>query len=411
MRLMVTTDQRFGCTPDGAVWTPGLFAYPFWTRYLAVFEHVRVVGRVQDIDVAPADWIRGDGEGVSYVKLPHYVGPLEYLVRVGRIRGVIQQAMRSEDAIILRASSTIGSAVEPFLTRDRRPYGVEVVTDPYDVFAPGSIKHPLRPYFRWRFPQKLRRQCAAACCVSYVTKAALQQRYPPSPGAYTTHYSSVELPDKAFVTQARSFQQGTNPYTLITVASLANLRKATDVLLKAVKICVDAGTNLKLVVVGDGRRRPDLEGLVDALGLGSRVLFTGNLLPGDPVRSQLDQADLFVLPSHMEGLPRAMIEAMARALPCIGSTVGGIPELLPSEDMVPPGDAQSLAGKIQEILSTPERMTRMSARNLDIAQEYEEGILRKRRAEFYEHLRDATASWLKSHVGKRTYAVHGLQTD
>jgi glycosyltransferase involved in cell wall biosynthesis len=89
-----------------------------------------------------------------------------------------------------------------------------------------------------------------------------------------------------------------------------------------------------------------------------------------------------------------MIEAMARALPCIGSTVGGIPELLPPEDMVPPGDADALARKISEIVSDPQRLQQMSARNLARAGDFQEDVLRERRIEFYRYVRDRTEEWL-----------------
>ena len=65
---------------------------------------------------------------------------------------------------------------------------------------------------------------------------------------------------------------------------------------------------------------------------------------GHGVTEQLDAADVFVLPSRQEGLPRAMIEAMARSLPCVGSDVGGISELIP-DWVVPPNDPQALALK------------------------------------------------------------------
>ena len=90
-----------------------------------------------------------------------------------------------------------------------------------------------------------------------------------------------------------------------------------------------------------------------------------------------------------------MIEAMARALPCIGSTVGGIPELLPPEDMVFPGDAGALARKIREVVTDPARMARMSARNLKMAREYRGEILRERRIAFYRYVRERTKEWLK----------------
>jgi glycosyltransferase involved in cell wall biosynthesis len=88
-----------------------------------------------------------------------------------------------------------------------------------------------------------------------------------------------------------------------------------------------------------------------------------------------------------------MIEAMARGIPCIGTTAGGIPELLPAEDMVRPGDARALAGMIREVLSDPDRRQQMSARNLATAQSYQREVLRRRRIGFYEHLRKATQAW------------------
>jgi glycosyltransferase involved in cell wall biosynthesis len=182
---------------------------------------------------------------------------------------------------------------------------------------------------------------------------------------------------------------------LITLASLAQLYKAPDVLIDAVAVCVAEGLDIKLVLVGDGQYRQKLEARAQGHGLGDRVCFKGQLTAGDAVRNQLDLADIFVLPSHQEGLPRAMVEAMARALPCIGSTVGGIPELLPPEDLVPPGNVAALASKIREVATNPERMARMSARNLKKAKEYRDEALREPRNEFYRYVREMTEAWLK----------------
>jgi L-malate glycosyltransferase len=107
------------------------------------------------------------------------------------------------------------------------------------------------------------------------------------------------------------------------------------------------------------------------------------------------------MPSYQEGLPRAMVEAMARALPCIGSTVGGIPELLMPEDMVPPGDVAALANKIREVVTDPERMAQMSARNLDKAKEFKNELLREQRITFYRYVREQTEAWLASHKEER----------
>ena len=85
---------------------------------------------------------------------------------------------------------------------------------------------------------------------------------------------------------------------MITVGSLNQLYKAPDVLLKAVAVCVGQGLDLQdLVLVGDGGHRQELVAQAASLGIGSRVRFAGELPAGPLVREQLDQADLFVLPS------------------------------------------------------------------------------------------------------------------
>ena len=111
----------------------------------------------------------------------------------------------------------------------------------------------------------------------------------------------------------------------------AALQEGTDVLIEAIARCVRSGVDLTAVIAGDGKYRPALMALAERIGISSRIQFVGQVTEGKPVRDILDKSDLFVLPSRTEGLPRAMIEAMARGLPCIGSAVGGIPELTRGE--------------------------------------------------------------------------------
>jgi glycosyltransferase involved in cell wall biosynthesis len=378
MNVVIALEHRFDRTPDGVVWTQTQFPFSFWKKYLEVFDHVPTV---------TSDFKEANGDRVSFVAIPYYVGPLQYLLRSRLVKRTAQEAVRTEDAVILRVGSTIASCIEPKLRATNHPYAVEVVGDPYDVFAPGSIRHPLRPFFRWWSPHKLRRQCARACAAAYVTKQALQARYPCS--NYSVGISDVDIPEEFLVLTPRQFHKmGT--LNLIFVGTLAQLYKAPNILLNAMAICVKDGIDLKLTILGDGKHRTELEAQAAALGLKERICFRGQLAAGKAVTTELDQADLFILPSYQEGLPRAMVEAMARALPCIGSTVGGIPELLPPEDMIPPGDVDALARKIREVVINPERMDRMSALNLEKAKEYRDEVLHGQRIAFYRYVREQT---------------------
>ncbi len=392
MNVVVTLDDRFDRTPDGRVWTQTTFPYSFWSRYLQVFDSVRVVARVRDVPNVPSDSKEANGERVSFAAIPYYIGPWQYLLKAWLVWRSARNAVNTNDAVILRVSSPITFPIQSMLRQTGRPYAVEVVADPYDLFAPGSVTHPLRPFFRWSSPRQLRRDCVEAAAAAYVTKEALQQRYP-CPN-FSVGVSDVDLPEQALVSSSRLPRQG-GTFNLIFVGTMDQLYKAPDVLIDAVAAGVQEGIDLKLTLIGDGKHRSELEARAKSLGLGERVSFLGQLSGGNAVIAQLDLADLFVLPSHQEGLPRAMVEAMARALPCIGSTVGGIPELLPPEDMIPPGDVAALAGKIRDVTTDPKRMAQMSARNLEKAKEYRDRALGEQRNEFYRYVRDMTEAWLK----------------
>src|SRR5690349_24505273 len=104
------------------------------------------------------------------------------------------------------------------------------------------------------------------------------------------------------------------------------------------------------------------------------------------MRAELDSADLFILPSRAEGLPRALVEAMAHGLPCLASRIGGVPELIAEEDLLTPGDVRSTAAQIENVLRQPERRARMAERNLRRARDFQEEQLIGRRRRFYQEV-------------------------
>jgi glycosyltransferase involved in cell wall biosynthesis len=315
-----------------------------------------------------------------------------YLAASRSIRREIDAALDETDAAVLRIPSHAAYVTARRMMKRNRPFAVEVVGDPYDVFAPEAFNHPLRPLLRQWMSAEQRWLCASAAAVSYVSPIELPKRYPPSPRAFVTAYSSIELGDNAFVPYPRLFQSVPRPLTLITVASLACPYKRVDVLLHAARICIHSGFPVRVVVVGDGRCRNELEELAASLGIKDQVRFAGTVSAGDGVRSELDRADLFVLCSRPEGLPRAMIEAMARGLPCIGTNVGGIRQLLSPEEMVPCGDPDALASKLTEIGTDPRRLALLSERNLAAARAYHDRVLDPLRIRLYEQLRDRVVS-------------------
>ena len=391
MNVSVAVEYRFARLPDGSVWTRNQYAWSFWRRYLDVFDGVRCLARVRDVRTLEGDWHRTDGRGVSVEAVPHYIGPWEYLRQMRHLKTVVRRAVVPGDAFLLRVPSNVGTLAWRRLRDMGYPYGVEVLGDPYDVFAPGAVRHPLRRFLRWYTTRQLREQCAAACAASYVTNHALQARYPAAvPGIAA---SCIELSDELFAAAPRRWSPAPPPRRLIFVGSLEQYYKGPDLLIRAIAEAASRGIDISLTIVGDGRLRPALEALSAEVGCRSRVHFVGQV-PNDRVFSELDASDLFVLPSRTEGLPRAMIEAMARGLPCVGSDAGGIPELLPREAIVPRGDLPALVDRLCDLIATPERLHVMSARNLETARSFRAEALRQRRVQFYRRLREATERWL-----------------
>src|SRR5689334_11496828 len=176
MNVTVTSEQRFGQAPDGTVWTPGQCCYGFMRRYLEVFDQVTVVARVKEVGHVASGWKRADGRSVRFCPVPYFVGPWEYVRRLFQIKRLLRDVAVSTEAAILRVPSILATHLVKMLYRKGHPYGLEVIGDPWDVFAPGVIRHPLRPYFRARSWALLKNQCREAQAVAYVTKEALQLR-------------------------------------------------------------------------------------------------------------------------------------------------------------------------------------------------------------------------------------------
>ncbi|WP_229260586.1 glycosyltransferase family 4 protein [Duganella alba] len=141
---------------------------------------------------------------------------------------------------------------------------------------------------------------------------------------------------------------------LVCVGRLCE-QKGQLLLLDALARLRTAGVALQLVLAGDGEMRDALQAQAARLGLRDVVRITG-WLSGAQVRQEILNARALVLPSFAEGLPVALMEAMALGRPVISTYVAGIPELVqPGRNgwLVPPGDLDALTQALRDLLATP----------------------------------------------------------
>jgi glycosyltransferase involved in cell wall biosynthesis len=149
---------------------------------------------------------------------------------------------------------------------------------------------------------------------------------------------------------ARGPRRQEGPMSVLTVAQLAR-RKGLDVLLNAVAMLRARDVAVEVVVVGDGDERGRLETRARELGLEEAVAFAGPV-GQDRIPDYYARADVFCLPSFAEGIPIVLMEAMARQLPVVTTTVMGVPELVVDRRcglLVPPARADLLAGALEEL--------------------------------------------------------------
>ena len=356
---------------------------------MQVFDEVVVLARVCDVSEKTRDGIPANGPGVSFLGLPYYIGAWQYMKQHYRLVAAIQQATSYADVFILHIPGRIGTLLWHRLMAEKIPYAVEVIGSSADSRRTAGANFLVRGIHRLLSGQK--EQCENASIASYVTHKHLQSQYPSH--CWSISCSEANLPDESIIGEAelmerirsiRNAKDGHRPFRIFHAGSMAALYKAQDVLIEAVSICLNKGLSVELTLLGEGKYRKYYEGKALEFGVNRYVSFLNWLPSVQEVRCQFDKADLFVLPSLTEGQPRVLIEAMARGLPCIGSSVGGIPELLEPEYLVPPGDAASLANKIIEVFNDAGRLERASKRNLEESKMYHITVVNQQRIEFYK---------------------------
>lgn len=169
----------------------------------------------------------------------------------------------------------------------------------------------------------------------------------------------------------RNFKHGhsNRENIILFVGSLIN-RKGPTVLLEAFLSLLEQTPSAKLYIIGEGPLHNQLEGFVAKNNLTSNVHFLGSL-PQEQVGQWMRMAKVFVLPSLEEGLGVVLLEALASGTPCIGSEVGGIPDVINNDvgKLIPPNDPIALKNALSEILNDEDKWKSMSEKARQTAED------------------------------------------
>lgn len=148
-----------------------------------------------------------------------------------------------------------------------------------------------------------------------------------------------------------------SPFRLLSVCRLSP-EKGLDIAIRVIaQLTVKDGLNLRYSIAGSGPELEKLRLLVYKLGISEKVEFLGHIDHQSLFKTIYPSADVFLLPSLSEGIPKTVLEAMACGLSVIASSVGGVSDLLGAESergwLVKAGDQDELASALLECINNP----------------------------------------------------------
>lgn len=370
-KIAVSLEHRF-YEYDGKLYTKLAFPYAYWCDYLNFFDQVTVVARVKKVDTFTSDMVRVDGVNVSYEKLVYFRGMKQFLLKSPFIITAIFKVALKHKYFLLRSGNST-NFLWLFLFIFNKPYLREY---------PGNVKEGMIGVIGEKLWVKTlanvldglaRFQGKFSKANSFVSQYCKDLYSSKKPSFVFSSFKFSEIQCKKTDYKIEN---------LAKVVSLGRLEgeKGHTSLLNAIKLI--NGKNIEVHLIGDGSQKANLEALAKELKL--NVIFYGALTDRDKIFSILNNADIYVIPSLTEGMPRSLLEAMAIGLPCIGSTAGGIPEVLLESCTYNPADIKGLARLISQFIDSEELRKTNGLRNLDfVSKEYGEIKLMEQKKSFW----------------------------
>lgn len=159
---------------------------------------------------------------------------------------------------------------------------------------------------------------------------------------------------------------------VICVARLS-WEKGLDYLIKAWPEVLKQTPEAKLVMVGEGDKRKEIETMIKDLNIADSVVLMGNL-PHDRTLEEIKKSEIFICPSLAEGLGIVFIEAQACGVPAIGTRVGGIPDVIKDNEnglLILPKNSEAIVAAIAKLLKDKSMADKLSARAFQTVKKYD----------------------------------------
>lgn len=385
MDMVFVYEDKIAQDSNGNYYTGSAFSQAVFDRYLQVFDHITLLMRKADVDPDDTETLsrmnKLNAERIDVVILPNLTASIKnYLsLKLRReFRKIVIANIAPDRAVIIRAPSSSGTIAAKHCRKIGKPYLAEAVGCPWDSLWNHSLRGKLLAARSWLQMRFCMRHASHAV---YVTDEFLQRRYPTR--GKSAPISDVELrPADGAVLEKRLEKIARHDgRTVIGTAAAVNVAfKGQHFVIEALaRLKAQGRTDFEYRLAGGGDSSR-LRALAEKRGVSDQVVFEGSL-PHDRMFDWLDGLDLYIQPSTVEAMPRALIEAMSRGLPVLASEVGGIPELLGGSAIFPAGATAAIADMLAAL--DKDSMSAMARANFARAADFEKAKLEKRRFDFY----------------------------
>lgn len=370
------------------------YGYDIWKeRYLPNFDNIRVVFRTKQAE-RDLNGIsdKSSGPNVSFEdRVGMFLGPDVFFSN--RIKTILKENIDAADAVIVRLDSFMGLQTIKECRKKNKPYMIELVGCAWDSFWNHGLSGKiLAPYLFLR----TKREVKNSPFVVYVTSEFLQRRYPTN--GVNTNISNVKLHaqgPEVLENRLRKISESDRKVVLGTAANVDIRYKGQQYVIEALGILKKQGiTNFEYQILGAGDQSY-LKDVAKKNNVEDQVKILGSY-PHERVFDWLkNELDIYVQPSLQEGLPRSVIEAMSVGLPCIGSDVAGIPELLDKEWVFK--RKGNKAEEIAELLKNIEKdsLRKQAERNYKESSLYDYVLLLKKRYSILEQYKKYICKGIK----------------
>jgi glycosyltransferase involved in cell wall biosynthesis len=384
MRLILVSRYTFERHRlENAFFSPPQAAYAAYAIPLQLFDEVLIVAPYVDVEAGQPEHQRVAGSGVKVLGIPFALN--NYFAKKKYIFRILSEHFSQDTVIMDQDASLISYIVLDFARRHNIPYAMKIVADPYDYFSKEAYRGWFRIFLRYYHYYKQRLYCYGADVVFYVTKQQLQKKYPTKGKGFSM--SNVVLQEKDFVVPRSTDKR--DDLKILWVGHYVQPSKGALVLLKALLMVIRKGHALQLTLIGDGDYKQECIAFTLKHNLQRLVRFLPELPHSPEFFNYFSEADMFVLPSFHEGLPRVLIEAMAKGLPCLAFDTGGISECLSSEALVYKKRPKELAEKIMQVMQDPVLRNRLAEESVATARQYQHNLLQAELRKGLQQLKEA----------------------